>query len=119
LYIQSMLLVHVAPVYCLHNGCWLSDKYILIVYALHVDCIKSVCWLHRQCLLIDRQFMLVLSVSHAYSNIYEPYLISCIPFSCFLLVCMMSISVLKLLPNIFSEYIFNSYTVLSCNPERT
>ena len=72
LYIQSMLLVHVVTVYCLHNGCWLLDKYILIVYALHVDWIGRDCWFHRQCLLIDRPFLLLISVSQAYSNIYEP-----------------------------------------------
>ena len=72
------------------------------VYAVPVDCIRSVFWLHSK-------YLLVMSVSKVYSNIYEPLLISCIPLSCFSLVWMMSISVLKLLPNIFFEYIFDSY----------
>ena len=50
-----MLLVHVALIYCLHNGCLLFNKCILIVGALTVDCIRSVCSLHRQYLYIDRK----------------------------------------------------------------
>jgi hypothetical protein len=50
-------------------------------------------WWHDSLLCM---FLLVMSISKACSNIYEPLLISCIPLSCFSLVCMMSISVLKL-----------------------